>query len=138
MTRYCFDTDVISAMLRPVPPMDLVRRVAAVRPEDQTTSAITAGELLYGAARKGSPQLTDAVRAILDGAMAIVPFDAAAASVYGHLRAGLEADGRRLAEPDLRIASIALANGLTLVTGNVRHFARVGGLEVQDWLRPNA
>jgi hypothetical protein len=37
-------------------------------------------------------------------------------------------------EPDLRIASIALANDLVLVTGNVRHFRRVPGLVIEDWL----
>lgn len=47
---------------------------------------------------------------------------------------GSEADRKRLDEPDLRIASIVLASGLTLVTGNVRHFGRVPGLSVENWL----
>jgi predicted nucleic acid-binding protein len=32
------------------------------------------------------------------------------------------------------IAAIALARDLTLVTGNVRHFQRVPGLRVENWL----
>jgi predicted nucleic acid-binding protein len=39
-----------------------------------------------------------------------------------------------LGEPDLRIASIALSQGLTVVTGNVRHVGRVPGLKVENWL----
>jgi tRNA(fMet)-specific endonuclease VapC len=66
--------------------------------------------------------------------MVVLSFDVSAAAVYGPLRAQLEAAGRPLAEPDLRIASIALARGLTLVTGNVRHFERVPGLQVESWL----
>jgi tRNA(fMet)-specific endonuclease VapC len=31
------------------------------------------------------------------------------------------------------IASIALANGLTLVTHNTKEFSRVPGLILQDW-----
>jgi len=58
----------------------------------------------------------------------------AAADIYGRLRADLEAKGRRLAEPDLRIASIVLARELVLVTGNVRHFSRVPALKVENWL----
>ena len=34
----------------------------------------------------------------------VLPFDAAAAERYGHLRAKLESGGKPLAEPDLRIA----------------------------------
>ena len=66
--------------------------------------------------------------------MTVLPFDPRAAEAYGRLRAELEREGRRLGEPDLRIASIALSRGVTLVTGNVRHFARVPGLVVEDWL----
>ncbi len=39
-----------------------------------------------------------------------------------------------LAEPDLRFAAIALATGLTLVTGNVRHFELVPNLSIENWL----
>jgi tRNA(fMet)-specific endonuclease VapC len=95
---------------------------------------VTLGELLYGAARRGNERLVERIRKLLSEAVSILPFDEDAAEVYGPLRAGLEASGRRLDEPDLRIASIALANGLTLVTGNVRHFQRVPGLAIEDWL----
>ncbi|HSR22290.1 MAG TPA: hypothetical protein VLW53_01985 [Candidatus Eisenbacteria bacterium] len=50
------------------------------------------------------------------------------------MRADLERSGRPLAEPDLRIAAIALAHDLTLVTGNGRHFSRIPGLRVESWL----
>lgn len=39
-----------------------------------------------------------------------------------------------LAEPDLRIASIALDRDVTLVTANLRRFDRVPGLRVENWL----
>jgi tRNA(fMet)-specific endonuclease VapC len=35
---------------------------------------------------------------------------------------------------DLRIASIALSNGLTLLTGNLRDFQGIPGLVVENWL----
>jgi tRNA(fMet)-specific endonuclease VapC len=50
------------------------------------------------------------------------------------LRADLERQGKRLAEPDLRIGSIALSRDLTLVTGNVRHLKRIPGLIIENWL----
>jgi predicted nucleic acid-binding protein len=131
---YCFDTDVLSAVLRREPPLALVRRLAQVPPAEQTTTTITLGELLYGAATRGSERLVERVREVLSMAAVILPFDADAAEVYGPLRAELERQGKRLDEPDLRIASIALSRELTLVTGNVRHFRRVPGLAVENWL----
>ncbi len=131
---YCFDTDVLSATIRREPSLPLVRRLAQVPPTDQFTTAITMGELLYGAARHDSKRLDEQVRELLRGALTILPFDEAAAAVYGPLRAELESAGEPLAEPDLRIASIALSRDLALVTGNTRHFARIPKLTVENWL----
>jgi tRNA(fMet)-specific endonuclease VapC len=131
---YCFDTDTLSAVIRRDPPLHLVRRLAQVPPTEQATTTINLGELLYGAAKRGSERLTRQVREVVSSAASILPFDEEAAEVYGPLRARLESEGRRLDEPDLRIASIALSRELTVVTGSVRHFARVPGLAVENWL----
>jgi tRNA(fMet)-specific endonuclease VapC len=131
---YCFDTDVLSAVIKRDPPLHLIRRLAATPPSEQCTTSITLGELLYGVAKRGSPALAERVRDLIASAGAVLPFDDAAAEQYGALRARLEHGGRRLAEPDLRIASISLSRGLTLVTANTRHFARVPRLRVENWL----
>lgn len=131
---YCFDTDVLSATIRREPSLPLIRRLAQVPPAEQFTTAINMGELIFGAAHRESERLSDRVRELVREALTVVPFDESAAVVYGPLRAQLEAAGEPLDEPDLRIASIALSRELTLVTGNVRHFARVPGLDVEDWL----
>ena len=131
---YCFDTDTLSAVIRRDPPLSLIRRLARTPPEEQFTTAVTLGELLYGAAKRGSATLTQKVRELVIGALPVLPFDERAAEAYGPLRARLESDGRRLDEPDLRIASIALSRGLVVVTGNVRHFSRVPDLKVENWL----
>jgi tRNA(fMet)-specific endonuclease VapC len=131
--RYLLDTDTLSALLKPSPNLVLARRLASEPQDAIYTSSITAGELAYGAARADRPRLMERVEAVLD-ALPIVSFDAAAASVYGRLRAELEAAGRSLAEADLRIASTAMAHDLVVVTGNARHFAGVPGLAVENWL----
>jgi tRNA(fMet)-specific endonuclease VapC len=69
--------------------------------------------------------------------VAVLPFDAAAADAFGTLKFALERAGTPIAEPDLRIAAIAVTSGLTLVTGNTRHCARVPGLVLEDWLTPH-
>ena len=131
---YCFDTDVLSATMRRDPPLALIRRLALVPPAQQHTTAITIGELVYGAVRAARDDLADRIRAMVDEAVIVLPFDEAAATVYGRLRVELERAGLPLAGPDLRIASIALAHGMTLVTGNGKHFERVPSLRVENWL----
>ena len=131
---YCFDTDVLSATIRRDPPLHLIRRLARTPATEQCTTAITLGELIYGVQRRGSARAAARVYELIASAGPILPFDEHAAERYGALRAELERAGRRLAEPDLRIAAIALTRDATLVTGNVRHFARVPGLRVEDWL----
>ncbi len=64
----------------------------------------------------------------------VLPFDTSAARRYGEIRAELEQRGTPIGDADVRIAAIALAHGLKVVTGNERHFRRVPGLETENWL----
>ncbi|MDQ4021158.1 MAG: PIN domain-containing protein [Actinomycetota bacterium] len=134
MTGYCFDTDILSATIKPAPPLHLIRRLATVPPQEQFTTSITAGELIYGAGRVEREGLSARVEQVIRRAQAVLPFDTLAARTFGALKATLERRGTPLAEPDLRIASIALARGLILVTRNVRHFQRVPALTVENWI----
>ena len=135
---YCVDTDVLSATVRRDPPLHLIRRLARTPATEQCTTAITLGEIVYGVQKRGSPELAERVRQLIASAGPILPFDEIAARLYGQLRADLERAGRRIAEPDLRIAAIVLARGATLVTGNIRHFARIPELRVENWLIDDA
>ena len=67
-------------------------------------------------------------------AMAVLPFDVPADEHYADIRADLERVGTPIGSHDLLIAAHALSLRLTLVTHNVREFARVPGLSVEDWL----
>jgi predicted nucleic acid-binding protein len=130
-----FDTDVISYVMRRAPPPSLIRRLAALDPVEQATTSITAGELLYGAHRSHRTEhLLAQLEALVWPNIRVLPFDHAAAKVYGRLRAEIERAGRPVAEPDLRIGSICVSNGARLATGNVRHFKKIPGLTVEDWL----
>ena len=90
---YCFDTDVVSAVLKRNPPLSLIRRLAQIPPEKQYTTSVTLGELLYGASKRGSPRLLERIRDIILQTQQVLPFDESAAEVYGPLRAKLESRG---------------------------------------------
>jgi tRNA(fMet)-specific endonuclease VapC len=59
----------------------------------------------------------------------VIPFDARAAGEFMRLRR----QGVRIGSLDL-IASIALVQGATLLSANVRDFRKVPGLKVENWL----
>lgn len=133
---YLLDTDVLSNLLRRVPSPTLLAKLASVPPQQQFTSSITLGELIYGAHRlqERTVALLQRLEESLLPNLPVLPFDASAARRYGEARADLERRGTPIGDADLRIASIALARGLTVVTANVRHFQLVPGLAVDNWL----
>ena len=59
----------------------------------------------------------------------VFPFDDAAATVF----AALVAQRLRVRTMDLRIAAIALARGLVVLTRNASDFGQVPGLQMEDW-----
>lgn len=128
------DTDVLSFLMRATPPLRLVRRFASIPADQQATTAINLGELVYGAMRtERSAGLLAGIQTVRSD-LVVLPFDSSAAEVYGRLRADLVRKQQTLAEPDLRIAAICLYHDAELATGNLKHFERVEGLKVSDWL----
>ncbi|MDJ0762420.1 MAG: type II toxin-antitoxin system VapC family toxin [Myxococcota bacterium] len=132
-----FDTDVISFVLRPRPPTGLIGRIGRLDPSAQATTSINVGELVYGAWR--SSQKERYLKAINEHVLpniVVLPFDFRAAIIFGETRAVLEKEGISVSEPDLRIAAICLSKKAVLATGNLRHFSKIPGLDVEDWLAP--
>jgi len=129
------DTDVLSHLLRPDARLGVVERLRQVPMRNRFISAISVGEIVYGIERT---RRNEAIRARLEAdflaRIEVLPFDTQAARTYGRLRASLERAGQPLDEPDMRIASIAISRGLTLISGNESHFGRVPGLSLENWL----
>ena len=133
---YLLDTDILSNLLKRTPSTALIAKLESVPVEHQFTSSITLGELFYGAhrLRERAGLLLERLDRTLPPNLPALPFDAAAARRYGEVRAELERNGTPLGDADLRIGAIALAHSLIVVTGNVRHFRRIPGLLVENWL----
>lgn len=54
-------------------------------------------------------------------------------TLWGLVEASLGKQGKPIEAEDSIIAATAINNGLTLVTGNTKHFDRIGGLKLIDW-----
>jgi len=83
----------------------------------------------------GGGQGLEKIEAVLLPNLPVLAFDTVAAQRYGEIRAELERLGTPIGDADMRIAAIALSNGLRVVTGNERHFRRVPELETENSLQ---
>ena len=137
MTTYLLDTDTCVNYLRNRSSRIAHRLQMTPRAEVRLCSIVVA-ELYYGAYK--SPPLFQTINLSLLATFCpqflSLPFDEAAATVCGRLRADLEARGLPVGPNDVQIASIALVHNLTVVTHNTKHFSRVPGLATEDWHGP--
>jgi len=126
------DTDTCVELLHGNP------RVAAARErcdELPVVSTISVAELYFGAAYSDEPERN---RELVDeflGSLPVVELDRFAALIFGEIKASLRRAGRGLPEADLLIAATALACDAVLVTGNRRHYDRIPGLQLENWIR---
>ncbi|WP_210272591.1 type II toxin-antitoxin system VapC family toxin [Chthonobacter rhizosphaerae] len=134
--RYLVDTNVLVHLKKSAPTSRLRTRIAEHAVGDLALSVVTEGELLFGVEKSPDPARS---RALLDSVFAyftILPVTSEAARAYAVIRADLARRGAMIGNNDLWIAAQAIASDLPLVTNNVREFARVSGLQVEDWTAP--
>lgn len=132
--RFLLDTNICIYIAKESP-ASVLTRFRKARTGTIAISAVTYGELLFGAAKS---RHAAGVRKVLERFtehVPVLPIDEAAAAHYGQLRAVLEQRGEIIGNNDLWIAAHALARKLVLVTNNEREFRRVPGLKLQDWAR---
>ena len=91
---------------------------------DLATSTVAIAEVLYGSSNEKPPPMNQ-LEAFMDE-VAVLDFDLAAARAYARLPF-------KRASYDRLIAAHALSMGLTVVTDNVKDFADVPGLKVENW-----
>ena len=126
------DTNICIYIINAKPPAVLAR-FQQYRLGDIGLCSVVAAELAYGVAKSGSARNRQALEMFL-APLTILPFDAAAVWAYGDLRADLERRGTPVGSLDTMIAAHALSLQAMLVTNNTREFAKVPGLQLDNWV----
>lgn len=130
MKLFMLDTDISSYVIRRRPE-SLVQHFE--RHADRIcVSVITAAELRFGVEKSKSAKLAELVENYLER-LSVLDWTDAVTPHYARIRADLERVGKPIGNADLMIAAHAVSEGATVVTHNVRHFADVPGLNVQEW-----
>jgi tRNA(fMet)-specific endonuclease VapC len=131
--RYLLDTNIASCIIKGNSPA-VDRRLVKVAMAQVAVSAVTEGELRFGAARlPHAARLHNLIEDLLLR-VTILPWDSDAAQQYGRLRATLEREGQPMGNLDTMIGAHALALDAVLVT-NDHAFARIKKLKLVDWTK---
>ncbi|MDH4215998.1 MAG: type II toxin-antitoxin system VapC family toxin [Gallionella sp.] len=133
MPRYMLDTN-ICIYIKNHRPAEVLARFSKLPPGKVAMSAITYGELCFGAEKSSKPKESRHILEQLTALIPVLPLDETVSVHYGKIRQHLQASGNLIGNNDLWIASHALANKLILVTNNVTEFERVPGLRVENWV----
>ena len=96
-------------------------------------SEVSIVELLYGAECSAYPEKNRNIVKDLLNQLDIIPFSVCIEE-FCHQKAALRRKGQMIEDNDLYIASTALTLGSPVATENVKHLARIEGLEVQNWV----
>jgi len=132
---YLLDTNVCIVLLDDVGGSIRSRHEEALLEGDPLfLPSVVLFELRYGVERSAYSfaNRQRLARFLLEG-IEVLPFTDSDASSAAAIRSTLEKQKQPIGPYDTLIAGQALARGLTLVTANVREFARVEGLKWEDW-----
>ena len=141
--KYLLDTDHVTILQQKGGSefRRLLDQISRYAPEDLAFSVVSFHEQAIGCHAyinrsrtsadlvRGYGMLSRIIQAFAEGP--VLPFDDAAASIFETLAR----QRLRVATMDLRIASIALARDMTLLTRNVGDFGKITGLRTEDWTR---
>lgn len=131
MTRFLLDSNFCIACLRRK--AWALQVLGNVPLASVAVSALTVGELVLGThlSDDSGRELAKVVAFLRP--IQVLPFGWDEAFQWASIDAQLRKQGNRIETEDAMIAATALALGMTLVSGNIKHFERVKGLKVVDW-----
>lgn len=132
MLKFMLDTNICIFTIKNRP--EQVREAFKRHSGQLSISTVTLMELIYGAEKSANPERNLADVEGFAARLEVLPYDTQAAAHSGQLRAELARIGKPIGPYDQMIAGHARAQGLILVTNNLREFERVPGLRVEDWV----
>lgn len=133
MKRICLDTGFLVALLRGRPKAaKKAEEYDSIKAEISTTS-MNAFEVYLGASRSREAEKNIQQADNLFSSIRILELNLEASRKASEIPSELLRRGEPIDLRDAIVAGIALVNGYTLVTRNVKHFKRITGLSIETW-----
>ncbi len=133
MKKALLDTNIVSAFIRGQEVVLSYARNYLQFHERFTLSTITYYEIMRGIKDISSRKKDNIFRDFISECE-LIDFDRCIADKAAEIYSSLRRKGMLVEDADILIAATALEHDLNMVTGNTRHFMRIEGLILENWL----
>ena len=130
--KYLIDTDIASNFAKNVSPKLKQKMIENLG--EWAVSSVTYHELWRGLMQTKSEKVELFLTSFLAN-VTVLSFDEGDARESGRVLAQLMSAGKKIGDADTMIAGQAIANQLIIVTNNTKHFSRVEGLQLENWMK---
>ena len=132
---YLLETNILSDLVKRQPNRNVMRKSGAVPGASLYTASVCVMELRYGALRRGDGGLLWAkIQEYIISRASVLGFSLKEAVMAGDILNAWYDKGLPIGVEDLLIGSIALSNGLAVVSANTKHLSRIPNLQLENWL----
>ena len=126
--KYIIDSDILIYFLKGE--KQIIEKIISLPKDDLYITIINYAELLYGIYNSNKiTQNREKILPFLDN-FTILQFDIKSSEIFAKLKSKLKKQGNIIADMDLMIASITIANQAILFTNNLKHFKRIKDLKL--------
>lgn len=132
MKRYLLDTSIVAFLFRGK--YSIGQHLRTMGADQCFVSDVTIAELTYGAYHSDKVERNLRMIEFFKNNVTVVPFSDAIIE-YGKQKDRLVRNGLMIEDFDLLIGCTAVAKGMVMVTDNVRHFSRIEGITLENWVK---
>ena len=135
--QYLLDTNILIDILNGNP--EVMEKLAHVGTQKCCMSTISLHELYYGAQLAREKKEEYFIKEMNKISRLLEDIDvhplAADGKDYAEIKFLLKEQGNMIDDFDIVIAGQAISEGLIVVTDNIKHFNRIEGLKVENWIQ---
>jgi tRNA(fMet)-specific endonuclease VapC len=135
MVTHLLDTDICIYWLRGNP--QVKQKLSDVTLGSLSICSITLAELYVGAYSSKTPADHLAQIVAFIHPFMLFTIDDDVLHRFGQLKTFLRRENRLIGDFDILIASVAITQGLVLVTNNIQHYARIPDIRIENWVAPS-
>ena len=132
---YLLDTNIISELIKPEPNSNVLKQFELLQNE-LSISSVVWHELRFGWLKMPDSKRKQAIGIFIHDVVSllpILPYDSQAARIHAEIRIESQKNGQSLPFADGQIAAIAMSQGLSLVTRNIKDFEAIVGIRLVNW-----